>query len=82
MKKRINILYDIFGGKVNDADLILTYIQKHVPFVTALMQNKNPKFELSDSMAEELINLAIVFAAENVSSPRISTKLNTLSLES
>ena len=38
-------------------------------------------FELSDSMAEELINLAIAMALENVESPRLSTKLNTRGLE-
>jgi hypothetical protein len=39
------------------------------------------EFELSDQMAEELINLAIVFALENVESPRLNTKLNTRGLE-
>ena len=39
------------------------------------------EFELSDQVAEELINLAIVFALENVESPRLNTKLNTRGLE-
>lgn len=39
------------------------------------------EFELSDSMAEELINLAIAMALENVESTRLSTKLNTRGLE-
>ena len=39
------------------------------------------QFELSDTMAEELINLAIAFALESVESPRLSTKLNTRGLE-
>lgn len=39
------------------------------------------EFELSDSMVEELINLAITMALENVESPRLSTKLNTRGLE-
>ena len=39
------------------------------------------EFELSNQMAEELINLAIVFALENVESPRLNTKLNTRGLE-
>lgn len=39
------------------------------------------EFELSDQMAEELINLAIIFALENVESPRLNTKLNTRGLE-
>jgi len=33
-------------------------------------------------MAEELINLAIVFATEITESPRLQTKTTTLSLES
>ena len=39
-------------------------------------------FELSDSMAEELINLAISFALETVEAPRLSSKLQTRQLES
>lgn len=42
----------------------------------------NTKFELSDSMAEELINLAIVFATETVESQRLNTKANIRPLES
>jgi len=38
-------------------------------------------FELNDTMAEELINLAITFALENVESQRLNTKLNTRGLE-
>ena len=41
----------------------------------------NVEFELSDTMAEELINLAIAFALENVESTRLNTKLNTRGLE-
>lgn len=40
------------------------------------------QFELSDSMAEELISLAIAFALENVESTRLNTKLNMRGLES
>lgn len=40
------------------------------------------EFELSDTMAEELINLAIIFATETVESPRLQTKSSILSLES
>lgn len=39
-------------------------------------------FELNDTMAEELISLAITFALENVESPRLNSKLNTRVLES
>lgn len=40
------------------------------------------EFECEDTVAEELINLAIVFALENVQSQRLNTKLNTIGLES
>lgn len=39
-------------------------------------------FELSDTMAEELVNLAIIMSTEIVESSRLSTKLNTRPLES
>lgn len=43
---------------------------------------KNKTFELSNSMAEELINLAILFATEITESPRLQSKASTLQLES
>lgn len=58
---------------------ILTYIKQFHKFVNS---SGNTVFELSDTMAEELINLAIIFIAENVESPRQTTKLNTRPLES
>ena len=39
------------------------------------------KFELNDTMAEELISLAIAFALENVESPRLNSRLNMRGLE-
>ena len=39
-------------------------------------------FPLSDTMCEELINLAIIFACRTVGDPRISTEMQTKSLES
>lgn len=42
----------------------------------------NTKFELSDSMAEELINLAIIMSTEIVESSRLTTKANIRPLES
>ena len=59
--------------------LILTYIQTPIKFVN---DTDDKVFELSDSMAEELINLAISFALENVESSRLSSKLQTRQLES
>lgn len=49
--------------------------------MTTTIFSDTVNFELSDSMAEELINLAIAMALENVESPRLSTKLNTRGLE-
>lgn len=40
------------------------------------------KFQLSDSMVEELINLAIIMTLENVESQRLTTKVQTRPLES
>ena len=42
----------------------------------------NTEFELSDAMAEELIQLAVAMALENVESSRLQSKLSTLPIES
>mgnify|MGYP006935953611 CR=1 FL=1 len=39
------------------------------------------EFELSDTVAEELISLAVLMATEVVESPRLNSKINTRSLE-
>lgn len=77
----IRLLYDAyrFIQKQGSFTLYVTYIKKPVTFVD---NNKNVPFELSDSVAEEIINQAIIFAAETVESPRLQTKSNILSLES
>ena len=59
--------------------LILTYIQTPIKFVN---DTDDKVFELSDSMDEELLNLAISFAFETVESPRLCSKLQTRQLES
>lgn len=53
-------------------------------FTTTLMTEDVSKqqFPLSDTMCEELINLAIIFACRTVGDPRISTEMQTKSLES
>ena len=60
--------------------LMLTYVKEPEKFVDHNFDDT--PFELSDSMAEELINLAIIFAAETVESQRLSTKVNIRPLES
>ena len=61
--------YSITGEQIQTYDVD---IDKLEPYYT---------FELSDSMAEELINLAIAFALENTESTRLNTKLNMKGLE-
>lgn len=64
-------------------ELTLTYVRKFNKFVTPNGADfGDTLFELSDSMAEELINLAIIFAAETVESPRTSVKSNIRPIES
>lgn len=62
----------------------MLYIKKPDKFTTNLMNKikQENEFPLSDNMCEELINLAIIFACRNISDPRISTEIQTKSLES
>lgn len=84
----IYILYDPFDYQANKVygNLNLTYIKRPKPFVGEDDNTTNftngTEFELNDTMAEELINLAIVMALETVESPRIQTKEQTRALES
>lgn len=66
-------------------DFIYTYIkypQKFADKNKRLSQQTDIQFELSDSMAEELINLALVMSTEIVESPRMQTKAQLRGLES
>ena len=56
----------------------LTFIKQPAKFVG---DTDNTGFELNDSMAEELISLAITFALENIESQRLNSKLNMRGLE-
>lgn len=67
----IYILYDKYQYNAEQSTLILTYIKKPHKFVDL---NWDDTFILSDTMAEELINLAIIFALENIESSRLQTK--------
>lgn len=40
------------------------------------------QFELSDTMAEELINLAIVFATNTIEASKLQSQISLLNLES
>lgn len=59
----------------------VTFIKTPASFVENINVAEGQTFELSPSMAEELISLAIVFATEIVESPRLQTKQSILPLE-
>lgn len=44
-------------------------------------ENNDTEFLLSDTVCEELINLAVMFACRNVQDPRLATVIQTKSLE-
>ena len=44
-------------------------------------ENDDTEFLLSDTVCEELINLAVIFACRNVQDPRLATVVQTKSLE-
>ena len=77
---KVYIVYDpINTPNINNSKVHFTYIHKPNTFVNNITEDVD--FELSDTMAEELINLAVAFSLENVESTRLNTKLNTRGLE-
>lgn len=64
-----------------DSKLNLTYIKEPTKFVDSINMYDETYFELDDSMAEQLINLAIVMALETVQSSRLQTKEQLRTLE-
>jgi hypothetical protein len=58
-------------------DVQLTYIEEPTKFTESF----NGTFELNDTMEEELISLAVLFALENVESTRLQSKAQTRGLE-
>lgn len=79
-----HVLYDSYLNNT-PTKLIVTYIVKPNKFALQNNQydfNDSSIFQLSDTMAEELINLAIVFATRIVENPRLTTEVETRSLES
>lgn len=63
-------------------DMMLIYVHKPKKFVVGNDVDKESDFELTDSMAEELINLAILMSLEIVESTRQESKSKTTVLES
>lgn len=79
------VFIDNVINKGYSIDFVYTYIkypQKFADKNKRLSQQTNIDFELSDSMAEELINLALVMSTEIVESPRMQTKAQLRGLES
>ena len=80
----LHVLYDSYLNNT-PTKLILTYVVKPNKFALQNNQydfNDDSIFQLNDTMAEELINLAIVFATRIVENPRLTTEVETRSLES
>lgn len=76
---------DFIIEESKDVSFIYTYIkypQKFADKNKKLSQQTDIQFELSDGMAEELINLALVMSTEIVESPRMQTKAQLRGLES
>lgn len=80
----INVIFD--SDCINNSSnkqMCLTYIKKPNMFVNGTSYSFGAQqFQLSDSMAEELINLAIIMSTEITESSRLTTKINTRPLES
>ena len=53
----------------------------YMPSEFEVNQNSDEIFLLSDTVCEELINLAVIFACRNVQDPRLTTVVQTKSLE-
>ena len=70
------------GGSIDFLYTCIKYPQKFADKNKKLSQQTDIDFELSDSMAEELINLALVMSTEIVESPRMQTKAQLRGLES
>lgn len=81
---KLHVLYDSYAYQT-PTRLILTYIKKPNKFA---LENGNADFsdksifQLTDSMAEELINLAILISTKVVDNPRLTAEVQTRPLES
>lgn len=71
-----NYLYNPTGLRA-PGQFHITYIKEPAKFT----ENFNGTFELNDTMAEELISLAVTFALENVESTRLQSKAQMRGLE-
>ena len=77
---RIHVLIDSRKGEITASDLYIRGIMMPTSFAKQENQDTT-QFPLSDTVCEELINLAIIFACRNVQDPRLATVVQTKSLE-
>lgn len=75
----IHILVDSSKGKITNSSLYIRGIMMPTSF--AQQKTNTDEFPLSDTVCEELINLAVIFACRNVQDPRLATIVQTKSLE-
>ena len=76
----IHILVDSSKGKITNSSLHIRGIMMPTSFAQYKNQDTT-KFPLSNTVCEELINLAVIFACRNVQDPRLATVVQTKSLE-
>lgn len=73
---------DVIEQNLYRFEVLLRYIKTPIKFVDNLSKLNTITAEINDSMCEELINLAIIMAAETVESTRLATKVQTRPIES
>lgn len=80
----LHVLVDLYKLKnAYTKDVYVTFVKTPNKFTSKNNEiNTTSEFELSDTMAEELINLAIVFATNTVESSKLQSQTSLLSLES
>lgn len=77
---KITIYYDTVDNQsVSKASLDLVYIK--MPEVIDVLNKPNQEYQLSDNVAYEMINLAVLMALENIESQRMSSKVETITLQ-
>ena len=83
--KKVHVLIDAYKYPAPSVEYNMQYVKAPSKFVDDKRHTVKPKntvFELNDSMAEELINLAIIMSLEIVESTRLDNKIKTAPLES
>ena len=77
----IHVLVDSRHIDKENTNPILYIRGVYMPSEFKVNQNSDEIFLLSDTVCEELINLAVIFACRNVQDPRLTTVVQTKSLE-